>query len=45
MSRFTVAEQMSGGSSCFTPRLRSKSDVAYMKADFFLLSLLLISGT
>jgi hypothetical protein len=45
-SRFTVAEQMmGGGSSCSAPRLRSKSDVAHVKADFFPLSLPLISGT
>jgi hypothetical protein len=34
-SRFTVAEQMMGGSSCSAPRHRSKSDVAHVKADFF----------
>jgi hypothetical protein len=45
MSRFTVAEQMDGGSSCSALRLRSKNNVAYVKADFFLLSLPLISGT
>jgi hypothetical protein len=26
---------MGGGSSCSAPRLRSKNDVAHMKADFF----------
>jgi hypothetical protein len=45
MSRFTVAEQMGGGSSCSAPRLRSKSDVAHVKADFFPLSLPLIFNT
>jgi hypothetical protein len=35
MSRFTVAEQMGGGSSCSALRLCSKNDVAYVKADFF----------
>jgi hypothetical protein len=37
-SRFTVAEQMDSGSSCSAPRLCSKSDVAYVKADFWYLS-------
>jgi hypothetical protein len=45
MSRFTVAEQIDGGSSCSALRLCSKNDVAYVKADFFPLSLPLISGT
>jgi hypothetical protein len=43
MSRFTVAEQMGGGSSCSAPWLRS--DLAHVKADFFPLSLPPISGT
>jgi hypothetical protein len=45
-SRFTVAEQMmGGGSSCSALRLRSKNDVAHVKAEFFPLSLPLISST
>jgi hypothetical protein len=35
MNRFTVAEQMDGGSSCSALRLRSKNDMAHVKADFF----------
>jgi hypothetical protein len=35
MSRFTVAEQMDGGSSCSALRLRSKNNVAHVKANFF----------
>jgi hypothetical protein len=42
MSRFTVAEQLEPPPICSAPRLRIKSDVAHVKADFFPLSLPLI---